>query len=68
VASRLSQPRDLDSLQPWARRALEQAYDQRPPRESDGSRRASREDFTAGFLAALVWLDSRSSFVDEVRA
>lgn len=56
---------DVDHLSPWARRALERAYDQRPPRESDGSRRASREDFTAGFLAALVWLGSKSSFTEE---
>lgn len=56
---------DLDILAPWARRALEQAYDQRPPRESDGSRRASREDFAAGFVAALVWLGSKSSFTKE---
>jgi len=36
-------------LQPWARRAFEDAY-RRRPREQ-----ASREDVAYGFLRALVW-------------
>lgn len=53
---------DFYDLTPWMQRALEEAYDNRPPRESDGSKRASREDFRAGFIAALLSLRSWSSF------
>lgn len=53
---------DFDDLTAWAQRACEEAYQHRPPRESDGTKRASREDFRAGFIAALVWARSWSSF------
>ena len=46
----------LDDLQPWVARAFEDAYQHRP-RE-----RASREDMAYGFLSALVYLRSVSSF------
>lgn len=53
---------EFDDLTPWAQRTCERAYQKRPGRESDGSKRASREDFRAGFIAALLFLHSWSSF------
>lgn len=43
-------------LEPWAKRALDQAYEtrERP--------RCSREDFADGFIAALVAVKARSMF------
>ena len=43
-------------LAPHARRALEKAY------EGRSRERASRNDIAAGFIAALVFLGSKSSF------
>lgn len=53
--------RTVEELQPWAARALDQAY------ATEGKRRekCSREDFTAGWMAALEWLRSASSFKPE---
>jgi len=48
-----------DDLQPWARRAFEDAY-RRRPREQ-----ASREDVAYGFLRALVWARVASAFQDD---
>lgn len=45
-----------DDLQVWARNALEDAYQQRQ------RPKCSREDFADGWIAALVYLRSRSSF------
>jgi hypothetical protein len=45
-----------DDLQVWTRNALEDAYQQRQ------RPKCSRDDFSDGFLAALVYLGSRSSF------
>jgi hypothetical protein len=50
--------RTLNDLQPWALRAFESAY-------SDLSKRrekCSPEDFAGGFIAALAWSRSSSSF------
>lgn len=52
----------VDDLTPWALRGLEEEFQNRPPREADGSKRCSREDFSLGFLGALVFLRSASSF------
>jgi hypothetical protein len=52
--------RTVDDLQPWAARALEEAYHHANRRE-----KCSREDFSSGFLAALEWLKSTSSFRTE---
>ncbi len=43
-------------LEPWAKRALDQAYEtrERP--------RCSREDFTDGFIAGLLSVKARSMF------
>jgi hypothetical protein len=46
----------LDALQPWARRAFEDAY-RRRPREQ-----ASREDMAYGFIEALRWAHVSSAF------
>lgn len=48
----------VEQLRPHAARALEAAYHQAGRRE-----KCSREDFTSGWLAALEWLHSRSSFL-----
>lgn len=53
----------IDDLQPWARKALDEAY--RSSERRGG--RASREDFSEGFIAALVWARSWSSFRPESR-
>lgn len=47
-----------NDLAPHARRQLQQAYDarERP--------KCSREDFVSGYIAALIDLRSRSSFLD----
>jgi hypothetical protein len=47
----------VDDLSPWTRRAMNEAYDARERKQM------SREDFQAGFLAALVALGSKSSFI-----
>jgi len=47
-----------NDLQPWARRAFDDAY-RRRPREQ-----ASREDVAYGFLRALVWARVASAFHD----
>lgn len=50
--------RTIEDLQPWARRAFEEAY-------ADLSKRrykCSRDDFASGFIAALEWAKSSSSF------
>lgn len=47
-----------EQLRFHAARALEDAYANRE------RPRCSRDDFSDGFLAALRWLQSRSSFVD----
>ena len=44
-------------LAPWAKRALDEAYKNRE-RE-----KASRDDFSDGFIAALLALHSRSAFL-----
>jgi hypothetical protein len=44
-------------LEPWERRALEQAYQERERKQ------ASREDFAAGWIAALVAHRSTSGFL-----
>lgn len=49
-----------DDLRPHAKRALEAAY-----KDSDRREKCSRDDFTSGWLAALEWLRSSSSFVPE---
>jgi hypothetical protein len=49
----------LDDLTPWARRAFEEAYQQRPRLA------ASREDVAYGWIAALVWLHAHSSFAPD---
>ena len=54
----LSELREQD-LAPHARRALEKAYERR------GRERASRADIAAGFIEALVFLGSKSSFREE---
>ena len=51
-----------DDLAPWARRALDKAYNRRD------RARASRDDFAAGFVAALAWVGARSSFRDQAQA
>lgn len=51
-ASRLTE----DDLTPYMQRQLDQAYQERD------RPKASREDFAAGFIAALLALRSRSSF------
>lgn len=45
-------------LRPHARRGLAEAYDHAARRS-----RCSRQDFTSGFVAALEWIRSTSSFV-----
>lgn len=45
-----------DTLTPYARRLLDQAYERRE------RPRCSREDFADGFIAALIALRSTSSF------
>lgn len=47
----------VDDLSPWMRRVMDAAYDARERKQM------SREDFQAGFLAALVALNSTSSFI-----
>ena len=47
---------ELEVLQPWARRAFEEAY-RRRPREQ-----ASREDIAYGFVEALRWARVSSAF------
>lgn len=49
----------VEDLKPHAARALEEAYQHRSRIQ------ASREDFSSGFIAALEWLRSTSSFVPE---
>jgi hypothetical protein len=46
----------LDDLEPWARRAFEDAYRQRPREQ------ASREDIAYGFIQALRWARVSSAF------
>jgi hypothetical protein len=46
----------LDDLQPWAQRALEDTYRQRPREQ------ASREDIAYGFIQALRWARVSSAF------
>jgi hypothetical protein len=46
-------------LAPWARRQLDLAYEER------ARAKASREDFTEGFIGALLALRSFSSFTRE---
>jgi hypothetical protein len=46
----------VEDLTPWTARGLEEEFQHRE-RE-----KCSREDFAAGFIAALVWLRSASSF------
>jgi hypothetical protein len=48
-------PRE-EQLEPWTRRALEEAYQGRE------RARCSRDDFRDGFLSALLYLRSKSSF------
>jgi hypothetical protein len=48
----------VDDLTEIAKGALERAYTQEGTRRP----RCSREDFTAGWIAALVWNRSWSSF------
>lgn len=50
----------VDDLRPHAERALEEAYHRAGRRE-----KCSREDFSSGFVAALEWLRSASSFVPD---
>lgn len=47
-----------DDLAPFMARALEDAYQQRE------RPKCSRDDFRDGFLSALVYLRSRSSFLE----
>ena len=46
----------VDDLTPYMQTVFEEAYQERDRKQ------ASREDFAAGFLAALVAMRSRSSF------
>ena len=46
----------IEDLTPYMQRVFEDAYQERDRKQS------SREDFAAGFLAALVAMRSRSSF------
>jgi hypothetical protein len=48
----------IDDLQPWALRAFEQAYRQRPGEQ------ASRDDLAYGFVQALRWAHVTSAFRD----
>ena len=50
--------RTVDDLQPWALRAFEHAYADLGKRRD----KCSREDFASGFIAALEWVKSWSSF------
>ena len=50
--------RTVEDLAPWARRAFEQAYADLSNRRE----RCSREDFASGWIAALEYLRSESSF------
>lgn len=54
---RMAQGLSEDDLAPWARRELERSYQQRE------RPKCSREDFTDGFIAALVALGSKSAFL-----
>lgn len=45
--------RSIDDLHPWEESRLREAFAKRLPRESDGTKRQSREDFTAGWIACL---------------
>lgn len=48
----------FENLQPWAKRALDPAYEARTrPRP-----KCSKEDFADGFVAALDYVKSASSF------
>ena len=47
---------DLELLQSWARRAVEEAYRHRPREQ------ASREDILYGFVEALRWARVNSAF------
>lgn len=53
--------RTVDELTAWTRRQMEQDYAARPARD-DGSKRQSREDWQAGYLAALERFCPRSAF------
>lgn len=46
-----------DDLSTWAKQGLERAYQERD------RPKCSREDFADGFIAALRWLRSKSSFL-----
>lgn len=52
--------RTVDDLRPHAARALEEAY-----HHADRREKCSREDFSAGWIAALEWLHSVSSFLPQ---
>lgn len=47
-----------EELQIWAANALEDAYQQRD------RKKCSRDDFRDGFISGLVYLRSRSSFIE----
>lgn len=47
----------VDNLRPHAKRGLEAAY-----KDADRRAKCSRADFTSGWIAALEWLSSTSSF------
>lgn len=51
----------LEDLEPWALRAFEQDY-----ATADRRQRCSREDFAAGYLAALVRCHAWSAFREAV--
>jgi hypothetical protein len=51
-----------DDLTPRAKQVFERVYSERP------RDRASRDDIAAGFIGALVWLNSKSSFKPEAHA
>lgn len=51
-----------DDLEPFAQAILDRLYAARDPRESDGSKRQSREDFRAGCIAAAMHFRVRSWF------
>lgn len=50
-----------DDLQIWTKNALEDAYQQRE------RPRCSRDDFRDGFISALIYLRSRSSFMEGLK-
>jgi hypothetical protein len=55
----------VDQLRDHTRYAMEQDYAARAPREDDGTRRQSRADWQAGYLAALERYCPTLAFVRE---